>query len=346
MSKFILRIVCLVLISLCLGFASLCLPACDNAANSPKGKVGISFSKGSASRWKKEAAFMQERANALGLDVDIRFDTSGDPEKQVVDCLELIDEGVSVLIIMPRNVKQMGEVLVYAAQKGVKIISYARAMMDGKVDLFVGYDCYKIGQSLGKHLTEKVYKGDVIVLKGDPDDFNTPLLYYGAMQYIRPLVGEDGLRIILDSYVAKWSPSEAKKLVKEAVAANNNHVDAIFAPNDKLAEASAAALQELNVTTPVVITGMDAELAALKRLVNGTQDVTVYLDLKDIAYAAVDEANNIIKRKEMRVNSVLDNDKDEKIKAYLVNGKIVTRENIDKVLIEPGYYSKEEIYGK
>lgn len=339
MTSSILRFACLV-------FISLCLFACDNAANKPNGKLGISFSVGPALRWQKESAFMQERAKALGLEVDMRFDTSGDPDKQIADCLELIDNGASVLIIMPRNVRQMGEVLTYAAQKDVKVISYARAIMDNKVELFVGYDCYKIGQSLGKHLTEKVYKGDVIVLKGDAADFNTPMLYYGAMQYIRPLVGEGGLRIILDEYVAKWSPGEAKQMVKKAVAANKNHVDAILAPNDKLAEAAAEALQELKITKTVVITGMDAELSALKRLVNGTQDVTVHLDLKDMAYAAVDEANNIIKSRELSVNSVLDNEKAEKIKAYLVNGKIVTRENIDKVLIEPGYYSREEIYGQ
>ena len=37
--------------------------------------------------------------------------------------------------------------------------------------------------------------------------------------------------------------------------------------------------------------------------------------------------------------------KGEKIKAYLITGEMVTKENIDKILIESGYYTKEQVYG-
>lgn len=110
---------------------------------------------------------------------------------------------------------------------------------------------------MGQHLTEKVYHGDIIVLKGDVNDFNTPFLYYGAMKYIKPLIENGKLNMVLDAYVPKWSPAEAKKLVKEAVAANGNRIDAIFASNDRLAGAAAEALEELHVTNHAVITGMD-----------------------------------------------------------------------------------------
>ena len=44
----------------------------------------------------------------------------------------------------------------------------------------------------------------------------------------------------------------------------------------------------------MIITGMDAETPALKRLLEGTQDATVYMDLKSMAYTAVNEAYNFI----------------------------------------------------
>ena len=242
--------------------------------------------------------------------------------------------------------RNIDEILTYAKQRNVKVISYARAAMGGSVELFIGYDSYKIGQSMGQHLTEKVYRGDIIILKGDANDFNTPLLYYGAMKYIKPLVESGDLKVVLDAYVPNWSPDEAKKLVKEAVAANGNRVDAIFASNDRLAGASAEALKELNVTNHVAITGMDAERDAVKRILAGTQDVTVYMDLKELAYAAVDEAYNIATEKKVNVNSELVNDRTNRINAFLINGKVVTKENIDKVLIEPGHMTREEIYSK
>ena len=328
---------------ICALFLFLSLTGCED--NNHKVKIGVSIGVGGAARWQKDMAFMEERAKELGADIELRLNLPTSPKTQTEDCLEMISNGIDVLIITPSNVQKTDQLLTYAKQKNVKVLSYARAAVGGNVDLFVGYDCYKIGQSMGQHLIEKIYRGDIIILKGDENDFNTPLLYYGAMKYIKPLIDSGDLKPILDTYVLKWSPAEAKKLVKEAVAANGNHVDAIFASNDRLAGASAEALKELNVTNHVVITGMDAERNAIKRLLAGTQDVTIYMDLKELAYAAVDEAYNLATKKRVNVNSELDGSTN-KINAFLINGKVVTKENINKVLIEPGHFTKEEIYSE
>ncbi|WP_308774991.1 substrate-binding domain-containing protein [uncultured Bilophila sp.] len=311
---------------------------------SRKVKIGVSLGVGPAARWRAEKDFMEERAKEIGADIEVRLNLGDKPKTQAEDCFEMLSDGIDVLIITPRNVRNVDEILTYAKQRNVKVISYARAVMGGSVELFIGYDCYKIGQSMGQHLTEKVYRGDIIILKGDADDFNTPLLYYGAMKYIKPLVESGDLKVVLDTHVPKWSPAEAKKRVKEAVAANGNHIDAILASNDLLAGAGAEALKELGVGNHVVITGMDAELAAVKRILAGTQDATVYMDLKELAYAAVDEAYSLATKNKVNVNSELVNDRTNKINAFLINGKVVTRENIDKVLIEPGHFTKEEVY--
>ena len=90
----------------------------------------------------------------------------------------------------------------------------------------------------------------------------------------------------------------------------------------------------------------DPELAAIKRILAGTQDATIYMDLRELAYAAVDEAYNLATKKKVNVNSELGNDGSNKINAFLINGKVVTRENINKVLIEPGHFTKEDIYSE
>ena len=302
---------------ICAAILLLGLGGCED--NSRKVKIGVSIGAGGAARWQKDMAFMQERAKALGADIELRLNLPDSSKTQAEDCLEMLSDGIDVLIITPNNTRKVDDVLMYAKQKNTKVVSYARAVMGGSVDLFVGYDCYKIGQNMGQHLTEKVYHGDTIVLK---------------------------LNMVLDAYVPKWSPAEAKKLVKEAVAANGNRIDAIFASNDRLAGAAAEALEELHVTNHAVITGMDAELAAIKRILAGTQDATIYMDLRELAYAAVDEAYNLATKKKVNVNSELGNDGSNKINAFLINGKVVTRENINKVLIEPGHFTKEDIYSE
>lgn len=325
---------------------TLVLALCGCMESSKPQKIGISFGVGPAARWPAELQVMEEQAKALGLEVISSLNRTDKPKTQTQECFEMIDSGISVLILVPRDARRAEEILNYAKRKNVKVIAYTRAVMSDNVDLFVGYDCYRIGYTLAQHLTEKVYKGDVILLKGDANDFNTPLLYYGAMKIIQPFVDRGDFRVLLDDFVPDWSPKAAKEMVKKAVAANGNTIDAIYAPNDKLAEASAQALEELGVTTPVLITGMDAELGALRRIVAGKQDVTMFMDLTAMARTAVDEANNLVTKKKVNTNSQLDNSEGKaKIDAYLINGKLITKENIDKVLIEPGVCTKEDVYG-
>lgn len=64
-----------------------------------------------------------------------------------------------------------------------------------------------------------------------------------------------------------------------------------------------------------------------------------------MASAAVDQAVALAKGEKVTANSEITNDKGEKIQVYLITGEMVTKENIDKVLIESGYYTKEQIYG-
>ena len=329
---------CLVALSLC-GFV-----ACEKAV--PPQKVGVSMSAGGAARWAIEMAIMEERAKELGLAFEGRLTPPNAAKTQIEDCRELIDSGIHVLILTPRNLNKAGEILEYAKARNVKVISYARAVMGEGVDLFVGFDSYNIGLSMGQYLADRVPQGDIILLKGDEQDFNTPLLFHGAMKVLKPLIDRGDLRVILEDYVERWLPEKAKEMVTKAVQANGNRVQAILAPNDRLAGGSREALQALGVTEPVIITGMDAELVAVKRLVAGTQDFTVFMDLRNLARTAMDEAHSLVTQKKNSTNTVSDTQNLSKVDAYLINGRPVTRENLDAVLIETGVYTLEQVYGK
>lgn len=323
-------------------FLLLSLSACKKEPDDVK--IGVSFGVGEAARWDLEKKYMEEQAKELGAAIEIRINRTDEPKTQTEDCLEMIDDGIDVLILTPRDVTKVDDILDYAKKKNVPVISYARVVLGLEVDLFVGYDSNRIGQKLGQYLTDTVYSGDYILLRGDEGDGNATLLHEGAMRYISQI--EDDINIITDQAVPKWSPEEAKKIVLEAVAANNNRVDAILAPNDKIAGACADALAELGVTNHVVITGMDAEIDALNRIVSETQDVTIYMDLQVLATTAISEAYNIATGAEVDVNAEFDNESKNAIDANLITGQLVTKENLDKLIIQPGIFTKEEIYGE
>lgn len=306
-------------------------------------KIGVSFGAGPAVRWDHEKEYMEAHAKEIGADIEIRLNRTDEPKTQTEDCIEMIDSGIDVLILMPRKVDQMSEILAYAKKKNVPVISYARAILGEKVDLYVGYDSNRIGQKMGQYLSELVYEGDYILLEGDPGDNNALMLYEGAMRYIDPI--KDSIHIILEEAVVGWSADEAKRLVTEAITNNGNHVDAILAPNDTIAGACAEVVAELGLKNHVVITGMDADLAAAQRIVAGTQDMTVYMDLKELANIAVDEAYHMATGQTVNVNAAFDNKSGSTIDANLITGQMVTKENLDRLLIDSGYFTKEEVYG-
>lgn len=306
-------------------------------------KIGVSFGVGGAARWPQEQQYMEARAKELGAEIEVRLNQTDEPKTQTQDCFEMIDSGIDVLILTPRDVKNVKEIVEYASKKKVKVINYARVSLGEKMDLFVGYDSGRIGQTMGQYLSEKVYEGDYILLRGDPGDNNATLLYEGAMRYIDPL--GDKINIILDGPVPGWSADEAKQMVLEAVKKNGNKVDAILAPNDKLAGACIEALQELGVTEHVAISGMDAELDAVKRVAEGTQDLTIYMDLEELSRIAIDEAYHMATGQKVNVNTKFDNGVSGGVDANLITGHMVIQQNLDKVLIDSGYFTKEEVYG-
>ena len=320
----------------------MCLNGCGVREDSAR--IGVSIGAGNATRWQKDTAYMEVRAQELDIPIEIRLNTLDGDKTQKEDCFELIDSGIAVLILRLKNVEDAEEILQYAKQKKVKVINYAGLLDGRKVDLFVGYDCEYIGQQMGKYLTELVPQGDYIILSGAPEDkYVSPYLYQGAMKYIGPL-GKDA-NIILDTSVPNWDPEEAKEIVRDAIVKNGNHVDAILSPNDAIAGACTDVIAELGIMKPVVVTGMDAQIDAVKRIVAGTQSCTIYMDLKTLANTAVEEAYKLAVKQKVSANAEIDNGSGALIPASLITGQLVTKQNIDRVLIESHFYTRQEVYG-
>lgn len=326
----------------CMGLLVCLMSGCTKKDD--KVKIGVSFGVGAALRWESEKTYMEERAKDLGVDIEVRLNKTDEPLTQEEDCKEMIDQGIDVLILTPRDVTKVSGILAYAKEHDVDVVSYARVVTGDGVDLFVGYDSEKIGLTLGQYLTEEVYKGDYIILRGDENDQNAKLLYDGSMREIDTI--KQNINFLLDSAVKGWDPAVAKELVKEAVTKNNNQVDAILAPNDKIAGACAEALTELGVKQPVVITGMDAELEAVKRILNGKQSVTIYMDLRLLSSTAVEEAVHLAKGEKVTTNAKFRNSDDSEVDANLINGFLITDKNVDKILIDSGNFTKEQVYGE
>jgi len=166
------------------------------------------------------------------------------------------------------------------------------------------------------------------------------------MKFIQPLADKGDIKVAMDQFVKDWQPSEAQKLCEQALTANQNKIDAVLAPNDGTAGGCIQALAAQGLAGKVPITGQDAELAGAIRIVQGTQSMTVYKDTRALAHKAIDMALELSQGKTIDTQGkvVFNNKKD--VPSVLLTPLIVTKDNLDELLIKSGYLKKEQVYRK
>jgi D-xylose transport system substrate-binding protein len=311
-------------------------------------RVGLSLPTQQEERWVKDKIAMQAEAKKVGVDLRVQI-TDADAAKQIAQCEQLINQGVKVLILAPHDATSAATIIDKAAKAGVKVISYDRLVLDSPHDYYyLSFDNVKVGELQGEWLAKQVPQGNYIVLAGSPTDNNAKLFREGAMKYVKPLIDSGKVKPVMDQWVKNWAPAEAQKLCEQALTAANNKVDGVLAPNDGTAGGCIQALAAQNLAGKVPITGQDAEVAAAVRIVQGSQGMTIFKDTRLLGKKAIEMAVAMANGQNidaMTEGKVVNNNKKD-VKSVLLTPYIVTKDNLDKVLIESGYLKKEQVYRK
>jgi len=309
-------------------------------------KVGLSLPTQREERWVKDRQAMQEEAKKKGIDLRVQV-TDNDAAKQVAQCENLISQGVKVLILAPHDASSASVIIDKASKAGIKVVSYDRLVTDSPLDYYyLSFDNVKVGELQGDYITKKVPKGTYIVLAGSPTDNNAKLFREGAMKSIQPLATKGDIKIAMDQFVKDWQPSEAQKLCEQALTANQNKVDAVLAPNDGTAGGCIQALAGQGLAGKVPITGQDAELSGAIRIVQGTQSMTIFKDTRALAKKAIDMAQDLANGKAIETAGKTVNNNKKDVPSVLLDPVVVTKDNLDDVLIKSGYLKKEQVYRK
>ncbi|MEQ8154556.1 MAG: substrate-binding domain-containing protein [Clostridiaceae bacterium] len=305
--------------------------------------IGISLPNQRDERWVRDKAAMEAYAADKGARTAAEF-ADNDAAKQEKQVEDLISKGVNVLIIAPVDSYSTQAIVEKAHNAGIKVIAYDRLINNSDVDLYVSYNNMRIGELQARYLIEAAPLGNYILLSGDPKDNNSKLLKDGAMEYLRPLVLNRDIKIVTDKEVVNWDPNVAYKIVEDSLKENKNNINAILAPNDGIAGASINALQTQGLAGKVPVTGQDAELAAVRRVVKGFQLITILKDTRELGKAAVESAIKFVRGQPVDVNGYVNNGKGE-IPSILFTPVVVTADNVNEVLIYSGYLTKEQVYG-
>ncbi|NLO92589.1 MAG: sugar ABC transporter substrate-binding protein [Elusimicrobia bacterium] len=328
-------------LALCL-IASVLACSCSDRHKGPP-VIGISLPTQREERWRRDGNRLSDEAVKRGFRVEMRI-SENNAATQEQQCRELIERKVDVLILAPHDAKAAAAIVNYANDRKVKVIAYDRLVLDSKPDFYVAFDNEKIGQMQGEYLASKVPAGSYVFLSGAPTDNNSGLLKKGAMKRLGPLVESGAIKVVVDKPVEDWSPEYAREIAEDALVATAGRIDAVLAPNDATAGAVIEALARYKLDGKVVVTGHDAELAAVWRLLRGTQGMTVLVDTRQLASAAIEAAADIIAGRQPHADGKINNGFMD-VESRLLAPVLVTKENINATLIDTGYFNKEAVYG-
>jgi len=330
-----------------LAAAAVLAPPPPPVAPSKKGalRIGLSLPTHQEERWVKDKLTMLAEAKKRGVELLVQV-SENDAAKQVAQCDALIASGIKVLILAPVDASGAAVIVDKAVKAGVQVISYDRLVTDSVQDYYyLSFDNVKVGELQGEWLTKRIAKGNFIVLAGSPTDNNAKLFKEGAMKYVKPLVDKGQVKVVFEQFVPGWTPAEAQKMC-EGVLAAGTKVDAVLAPNDGTAGGCINALQGHGLAGKVPITGQDAELAAAQRIIQGTQSMTVFKDTRQLGKEAISMADALVRGRPIETNGRTVSNNKRPVKSVLLTPYLVTKENLDQMLIGSGYLNRAAVYRK
>jgi len=135
--------------------------------------------------------------------------------------------------------------------------------------------------------------------------------------------------------------------VEDGLTANNNNIQCVLTSNDGCAGAAIQALSEQGLAGKVPVTGLDADLAACQRIVEGTQSMTVYRRFSKMDEMTAEVAVALAKGEKIPYEVKKVNNGKVDVPSILLTSKedmFAVDANNMKVIIEDKWLKLEEIY--
>jgi D-xylose transport system substrate-binding protein len=317
------------------------LQAQDKQVSSGSIKIGFLMDSLKVERWQTDLDRFQKRAAELGAEVLVET-AEGDDELQLQQAQKLLASGVKALVLVPHDSDKAVRIVNAARAKQVPLLCYERLVRNPDITFFVGVDALAVGLLQADSLAQRAPKGNYVLIGGSPTDTNAIILHDGQMRILKPLVDRGDIKIVSDTWSKDWEPSEAYAHMTEAIESTKGEIAAVVASNDGTAGGAIQALEDHKLAGKVLVSGQDADLAAIIRILDGTQTMTVYKPLGSQAKLAAEAAVALAKGEAVKTTSAI-SISNKSIPAILLNPVVVTKSNVKLTVIKDGFQNLETI---
>lgn len=261
--------------------ATTCLSTAAIAQDGPT--IGVSWSNFQEERWKTDEAAIKaalEEAGATYISADAQSSSS----KQLSDVESLISQGADALIILAQDSQAIIPAVDLADNNGIPVVGYDRLIEDPRA-FYLTFDNIEVGRMQARAVLEAAPEGNYVMIKGSPTDPNADFLRGGQQEVLQDAIDAGDITIVGEAYTDQWLPANAQRNMEQILTANDNNVDAVVASNDGTAGGAVAALTAQGLQG-IPVSGQDADIAALNRVAQGTQTVSVWKDSRDLGRTA------------------------------------------------------------
>ena len=343
--------------------------AATEAATSGGKKVGIAMPTKSLERWNRDGSYLEEQFKSKGYEVKLTF-SDNKIDQQVKDIEGLIADDVDLLVIAAIDGESLTQVLAEAKEENIPVISYDRLIMNtDAVSYYVSFDNYTVGKLQGEFVRDQLDLDNaagpfnIEFTAGDPADNNAGFFFNGAYDTLKPYIDEGKLVVksgqtAFDQVATKsWDTATAMNRFQNILGSNysdGTQLDVALCSNDSTALGVTQAIEtDYAGTNSVIITGQDGDEANLKNLVDGKQTMTVYKAVANEAVVTLDIGIKLLNG-ETPDASLIDSagwdfdcaydtesydNNTGKIPSYLLVPTVVTKDNLQKELVDTGYYT-------
>jgi D-xylose transport system substrate-binding protein len=265
------------------------------------------------------------------------FNADQDPAKQQQQVETAITDEVDAIVLDPVDGEAAAGLVVDIQDAGIPVLAYDR-FIEG-ADYYMSFDNAQVGTLQAESLVEAMGgKGSILMLNGAPTDPNAAQFKEGAHEV---LDAASSVEILAEFDNPDWSPDKAQEWTTDQLGKfEPSQVTGVYAANDGQAGGVVAAMTGAGVAADALppITGQDAELAAIQRIVAGQQYMTVYKPIKTEAEKAAEVAVQMARGEEITGTEDF-----EGVASFIFDPIVVTKENVADTVVKDGFHSVDDI---
>jgi D-xylose transport system substrate-binding protein len=337
-------------------FSALVLSACTpreggpddrSRAKAPAKRIALLLPESKTTRYEaKDRPFFEAKVKDLCPECQVLASNANqDAAQQQAQAEAALTNGATVLVLDAVDTASAVAIAMKAKAANVPVIAYDRLILGAVgVDYYVSFENEAVGRLQGESLVKALSgKSDprIVMINGAASDNNGMLFKKGAHSAI------DGKLKVLKEYdTPDWSPDKAQDEMTQALTAVQNRLDGVYAANDGTAGGVIAAMKAAGVKPLPPVTGQDAELAAIQRIVLGEQYMTIYKAIRPLAEAAAVIACSLASGKPIPADVTSGRTVNNGVKdvpSVLLMAIAVTRANVKDTVLSDGFWTKEQV---